>query len=248
MSIVWIYPYAMEVRQVSFSLPHFFDWELALSAADASMLLGMEYCIGGFADIRDILRYVEPSIAIQRYICGSTAVSKGMDPFNVIRHAIFFLSDPRHLVCVQSRRGMASPPAQVPHTPTCTVAATAACMWLYKDTRYVDTSIVKPEGKSGWPEDTLCGVRSRHGMAYIHQHHVPHTPTCTAVANGMFTATQRYKVSRPMGMYANLSTVRAKVSQGGLEVAVTCSIFTSTRCHTLACIFAATAMHMWYLT
>ncbi|KAF8572581.1 hypothetical protein K439DRAFT_1625683, partial [Ramaria rubella] len=107
MSIIWIYPYAMEVRQA---------WSTGS-------------CVGSFADIRDILRHVHLS----------TSTLKGIDPFNVITHGMLIVKDghflPRHLVC----------------------------------------------------------VRSHCGMAYIHQHHVPHTPTCTAVANGIFTATQRYK-------------------------------------------------------
>ncbi|KAF8572626.1 hypothetical protein K439DRAFT_1625643, partial [Ramaria rubella] len=150
MPIVWIYPYAMEVRQVSFRA-----WSTGS-------------CIGGFADIRDILRYV----------CLSTSTLKGMDTFNVITHAIFFLSDPIHLVCVRSCRGMAHiHQHQVPHTRTCTVAATAACMWnftsclrSYKDTRYVDTSIVKPEGKSGWPEVATAWPISTSTMYHTHLH------------------------------------------------------------------------------
>ncbi|KAF8582106.1 hypothetical protein K439DRAFT_1618499 [Ramaria rubella] len=163
---------------------------------------------------------------------------KGMDPFNVITHAIFFLLDPRHLVSVQSRHGMAYiHQHQVPHTPTCTVAATAACMWSYKDTRYVDTSIVKPEGKSGWPEGILCACEvaaawpiSTSTMYHTHLHALLLPTVCSLQHKGMSACPQ------------------IQVSQGGLEVAVTCSIFTSTRCHTLACIFAATAMRMWYLT
>ncbi|KAF8585371.1 hypothetical protein K439DRAFT_1616012 [Ramaria rubella] len=224
MPIVWIYPYAMEVRQA---------WSTGS-------------CIGGFADIRDILRYV----------CLSTSTLKGMDPFNVITHGKSGWPED------SLRHGLYPPAPGATHTymHCCCHCCMHVEFHLMSKViqRYVDTSIVKPEGKSGWPEG-VCGtwccvprhlvcVQSHRGMAYIHQYHVPHTPTCTAVAKGMFTATQRYKVSRPMGMYANLSTVRAKVSQGGLEVAVTCSIFTSTRCHTLACVFAATAMGMWYLT
>ncbi|KAF8585494.1 hypothetical protein K439DRAFT_1615923 [Ramaria rubella] len=153
MPIVWIYPYAMEVRQA---------WSTGS-------------CISGFADIRDILRYVGLS----------TSTLKGMDLFNVITH-----------------------------------------------------------GKSGWPEDlgvvcldTLCACKvtvtwpiSTSTMYHTHLHALLFPMVCSLQHKGMSACPQ------------------IQVSQGGLEVAVTCSIFTSTRCHTLACVFAATAMRMWYLT